>query len=142
MKLVPRKSFFDMDQLFPEWLHHGPSSGLMTPTTFAPKVDILEQDNQYRIVADLPGVKREDIHVHLDNGILTLEAKVEQEDREEKEGKVIRSERFTGSYLRRFDVGDDVSDSDIKAEFKDGVLTLTAPKKEPSERPATKIEIK
>jgi len=134
MSLVPRKSLFDIDRFFEDqW--PGLSESDMG-NFFAPRVDIKEADNHYEITAELPGVAKEDIHVHVKDGILTLEAEASQEDKEEKEGKVIRQERRYGKYLRSFNLGSDVHEEDIKATFKDGVLKLRAPKlvEKPAER--------
>jgi HSP20 family protein len=76
----------------------------------------------------MPGMKKEDIHITLENGVLRLEAETSQEDKEEKDGKVIRQERRYGKYMRSFDLGNNIHEEDINASFEDGVLTLTAPK--------------
>ena len=126
MSLIPRKSLFDIDRFFEDqW--PGLSESDMG-NFFAPRVDIKEAGDHYEITAELPGVAKEDIHVHVKDGILTLEAEASQEDKEEKEGKVIRQERRYGKYLRSFNLGSDVHEEDIKASFKDGVLKLQAPK--------------
>jgi HSP20 family protein len=127
MSLVPRNNLFDMDQFFNEFLAPGATRS-RAGTFFAPSVDIREVDDHYEITAELPGVKKEDIHVHVVDGVLTLEAETSQEDREEKEGKLIRQERRYGKFMRSFNLGSDVHEGDIKASFEDGVLTLQAPK--------------
>jgi HSP20 family protein len=91
-------------------------------------VDIKEAGDHYEITAELPGVAKEDVHVHVRDGVLTLEAETSQEDKEEKEGKIIRQERRYGRYMRSFNLGADIHEADIKASFKDGVLKLQAPK--------------
>ncbi len=127
MSLVPRSNFFDIDRFFGDsWPSAGAESEM--GTFFAPRVDIKELDGHYEITAELPGVAKEDIHVHVKDGILTLEAESTQEDKEEKEGKIIRQERRYGKFMRSFNLGGDVQEEDIKASFKDGVLTLNAPK--------------
>lgn len=127
MNLIPRKSFFDMDKFFDDFwsptLREEPASSF-----FAPRVDIKDSKDHYEITAELPGVKKEDVHVHIEDGILTLEAETTQEDKEEKEGKVIRQERRYGKFMRSFNVGGNVKEEDISANFKDGILTLKAPK--------------
>jgi len=110
-------------------------------TFFAPRVDIKEQGNHYEITAELPGVDKKDIHVHVKDGILTLEAESEQEDKEEKEGKIIRQERRYGKFMRSFNLGEDIKESDIKASFKDGVLKLEAPKIAAKEKERRRIEV-
>ena len=126
MALVPRRNMFDVDRFFDDFW--SPSSESEAGTFFAPRVDIREADGHYEITAELPGVDKDDIHVHVKDGILTLEAEATQEDKEEKEGKVIRQERRYGKFMRSFNLGSDVHEEDIKASFKDGVLKLEAPK--------------
>lgn len=126
MSLIPRSNLFDIDRFFNDsWPQAAESQ---TGTFFAPRVDIKDVDDHYEITAELPGVAKDDIHVHVKDGILTLEAETTQEDKEEKEGKVIRQERRYGKYMRSFNLGTDVEESDIKASFNDGVLKLQAPK--------------
>jgi HSP20 family protein len=126
MSLVPRNNLFDMDRFFNDSWPQAVES--QTGTFFAPRVDIKEAEDHYEITAELPGVAKEDIHVHVKDGILTLEAETTQEDKEEKEGKVIRQERRYGRFMRSFNLGADVHEADIKASFTDGILTLEAPK--------------
>jgi HSP20 family protein len=127
MSLIPRNSLFDLDRFFDNpWLPlHSDNPKL---TTFAPKVDVKDQGDSYRISAELPGVKKEDVHVLLEGGVLTLEAESKQENTEEKDGKIIRQERRYGKFIRSFDLGPNVHESDINARFEDGVLMLTVPK--------------
>ena len=126
MSLIPRSNLFDIDRFFNDsWPQMSRSD---TSTFFAPRVDIAEKDGHNEITAELPGVSKEDIHVHVRDGILTLEAETTQEDKEEEKGKLIRQERRYGKFMRSFNLGPDVQESDIKASFKDGVLTLEAPK--------------
>ena len=140
MALVPRRNMFDVDRFFDDFW--APSSESQAGTFFAPRVDIREADGHYEITAELPGVDRDDIHVHVKDGILTLEAETTQEDKEEKEGKVIRQERRYGKFMRSFNLGNDVHEADIKASFKDGVLKLEAPKlvERPPERRRIEIQ--
>jgi HSP20 family protein len=131
---------FDVDRFFDDFW--APSSESQAGTFFAPRVDIREADGHYEITAELPGVDRDDIHVHVKDGILTLEAEATQEDKEEKEGKLIRQERRYGKFMRSFNLGNDVHEADIKASFKDGVLKLEAPKliERPPERRRIEIQ--
>ena len=96
------------------------------------KTDIKEMDNGYQLIIDLPGFKKEEIHAALENGYLTISAaKGLDEDEQEKEsGRYIRRERYAGACERSFYVGDGISQEDIKAEFKHGILKLFVPKKE------------
>ena len=96
------------------------------------KTDIKEMDNGYQLIIDLPGFKKEEIHAALENGYLTISAaKGLDEDEQEKEsGHYIRRERYAGACERSFYVGGSISQEDIKAEFKHGILKLFVPKKE------------
>ncbi len=97
------------------------------------KTDVHEHDDMYEVDIDLPGFKKDEIHLDLENGYLTVGAS-KGVDREEKtkKGKLIRQERYAGSMQRSFYVGDGLSEEDIKARFEDGVLKLTVPKKAPA----------
>ena len=126
MSLIPRTNWFDIDRFFNDpWQRSGESQAA---TFFAPRVDIKEEGDYYEITAELPGVDKKDIHVHVKDGVLTLEAESTKEETEQDKGKIIRQERRYGKFMRNFNLGADVEDSDIKATFKDGVLTLQAPK--------------
>ena len=96
------------------------------------KTDIRETDEGYEIVIDLPGFKKEEVKASLEDGYLTLSAaKGLDKSEEKKEGHYIRKERYEGACQRSFYVGPDVTEEDIKAEFKHGILTLTIPKVQP-----------
>ena len=97
------------------------------------KTDVHEHEDQYEVDIDLPGFKKDEIHLDLENGYLTVGAS-KGLDREEKtkKGKLIRQERYAGSMQRSFYVGEGLTEEDIKARFEDGVLKLTVPKKAPA----------
>ena len=99
------------------------------------KTDVQENDNEYTLAMDLPGFKKEDVKVSLKDGYLTISAeKSHDSDNDEAEhGKYIRRERVYGSCSRSFYVGKDLTEEDIKGEFKHGILRLTIPKVQPKE---------
>lgn len=98
----------------------------------AMKTDVKETAQGYQLMIDLPGVKKEDIHAELKDGYLIVSATTAQNnDEQDSDGNYIRRERYTGSFSRSFYVGEDVTETDIKAKFADGVLNLEIPKKEP-----------
>lgn len=96
------------------------------------KTDIKEKGDSYILEMDLPGFKKDEIQVSLENGYLTVQAArgVDKDEQEKKTGRYIRQERYTGACERSFYVGDDLTQDDIKGEFHHGVLKLTIPKKE------------
>ena len=100
------------------------------------KTDVHETENSYEMNVDLPGFKKEDIHVDLKEGYLTVRAEKNLEKEETKEKKVIRSERYVGSMSRSFYVGD-VKPESVKCRYEDGVLTLEFPKAEQPKLPET-----
>ena len=96
------------------------------------KTDIQEHEDGYTLEMDLPGFKKDEIKVELNNGYMTISAAkgLDEDEKDKKSGKYIRRERYTGSCQRSFYVGEDVTEEDIKAEFKHGILKLFVPKKE------------
>lgn len=98
------------------------------------KTDVTEKDGNYEIAVDLPGFKKDEVAVSLENGYLTIETKKDLDKKEEdKKGNIIRQERYAGNMARSFYVGEDVKDSDISAKFEDGVLKITVPDTEKKE---------
>ena len=96
------------------------------------KTDIKETDDGYELAMDLPGFTKDDIQISLDHGYLVISAAkgVDQDEQNEETGKYIRRERYSGACQRSFYVGNGVSESDIRAEFKHGILMLYIPKAE------------
>lgn len=95
------------------------------------KTDIRETDEGYEVIMDLPGFKKDEIEVQLENGYLTVSAaKGLDKDEADKKGKYICRERYAGEMSRSFYVGEDILDNDIHARFENGILKLDVPKKE------------
>ncbi|MCR5824760.1 MAG: Hsp20/alpha crystallin family protein [Lachnospiraceae bacterium] len=97
------------------------------------RTDVKELDDAYELEMDLPGFTKEEIQISLDDGYMTVNAVkgLDQDEKEKKSGKYIRRERYVGSCSRSFYVGENITEEDIKAEFKHGILKLTIPKKDP-----------
>ena len=112
--------------------------GKQTPAIM--KTDVLEHEDHYEVNIDLPGFKKEEISLELDNGNLTVSTSrnVNEEEKNE-EGKVIRQERYMGAMQRSFYVGEYITEEDIKARFEDGVLKLSVPKKDAPKPPEKKV---
>lgn len=132
----------DFDRLF---------QGFMSPMRWVeeargedlfPAMDVKERDGEYVVVADIPGAKKEDIDVTLENGILTISAETKSET-EEKEGeRVLRRERRYGKYVRSLRLGDQIDEKNVKANYKDGVLELILPKAEEVKPKKIAVDVK
>ena len=105
------------------------------------RTDIQDKGDSYLLESDLPGFKKEDIHVDMNDGTMTITAERHSDHEEkDKKGNYLRCERSYGSYQRSFDLSG-IDESGIKAEYADGVLKLTLPKKSPETPAARRIEI-
>ena len=93
------------------------------------KTDVRETDNSYELDIDLPGFKKEDVSLKLDSGYLTISAS--KDEKEKKDGKYIRRERYEGQCSRSFYVGESVQAKDVNAKFEDGILKISVPKAAP-----------
>lgn len=133
------KDIFDIDSLFDEFFNDS-----LIPAWFIGdnrmRVDVRENEKEYIIEADLPGVDKENINIEFDNDRLTISVERNEELNVEKEN-YIRRERRSGSFSRSFYV-ENVIEDQISAEFKNGVLTIILPKKEQGKRKRNRIEIK
>ena len=139
MMLMPRRNDFDLfDNFFDDdMFFNSKKNNLM-------KTDIKETKNSYIIDMDLPGYDKDNINLSLEDGYLKINAKVEKEDNGDSDEKYVRRERFVGECSRSFYVGDNIVEEDIDAEFKNGILKVTIPKKEQIEnkKEVKQIEIK
>ena len=103
------------------------------------KTDVHEHEDHYVVDMDLPGFKKDDINLTLENGTLTVTAtKGMTEEEKNEKGKLIRQERFAGTMQRSFYVGDVLTENDISAKFENGVLSLNIPKKDERKLPEKK----
>ncbi|MBP5262158.1 MAG: Hsp20/alpha crystallin family protein [Clostridiales bacterium] len=101
------------------------------------KTDVHETETDYEMEMDLPGFKKDQISVKLENGYMTISASKDHDtEKKDHHGKIIRQERYSGAMQRSFYVGDNVKTEDVKAKFEDGVLKLCIPKKELQTLPA------
>lgn len=104
-----------------------PLHGENLPNNF--KVDIKDSENAYTFQAELPGVRKEDLHITVDGSTVTIAAEIKQHDEQTKDEKVVRSERYFGSVSRSFQLPVDVNQDTASANYENGVLKLTLPKK-------------
>ena len=128
--------FDDFDRSFfrgfpqPDRALYGKNAGRMM------KTDVKETDEGYELDVELPGFKKDEIKLELNNGYLTLTAAKNLE--KESKGKLIRKERYSGTMQRSFYVGGSITEEDIKAKYENGVLSLTVPKKDARKVPEKK----
>jgi len=141
MRLTRWEPLREMDEMFKgftPWFGRIPATRpIEAPYDFLPPADIVEHEKEYLVKIDLPEVKKEDVKVCFDEGVLTIkgERKVEKETKDET---VHRTERFYGSFERSFVLPEDVDAKLIKAEAKEGVLTVHLPKTSmPKAKPTT-----
>jgi HSP20 family protein len=157
MSLIPRKQvnpiwrspFYEMDKLHKEinrlfdfgYPGHSGSDVSLLDGVWAPAVDVVEKKDSIVVKADLPGLTKEDISVSIENNILTIsgEKKLEQEH---KDGDVVRSERYYGSFNRAFTLPSTVDPNKVNAKFESGVLELTLTKKEEAKPRQIRIDVK
>ena len=100
------------------------------------KTDVRELDGSYELDVDLPGFKKDEVTVDLQDGYLTISAaKALDKDESDQKGKFLRQERYSGSMSRSFYVGDDVESTDICAKYEDGILKISVPKTAHKELP-------
>ena len=124
MMMIPRRNDFDLiGEMFrdPFFTEH---------ETRVMKADIREKKDKYLIDIDLPGYNKDNVKISVDDGYLTVQATIDSNHEEKENGRFVRRERYTGSCSRSFYVGENVTESEIKAKFKNGTLTIEVPKKE------------
>lgn len=148
MNRIARDTFFDLDHFFnsfgPTAARRPANCSAATDTNqeriYTPRVDIAESDQHYQLVAELPGISKDNINITVDESLLKIEASNEP-DKEQSTDKVLRSERRFGKFVRSFNLGKDIDLAEINASFKDGLLILTVPKAKEQQPVVQKIEI-
>ncbi len=120
MMLVPRRKNWD---LFDDFFEDFP-----VVESKCMKTDIKEHDDNYELIVDLPGFSKDNINISIENGYLEISAKTTSDKEENEKGKYLRRERFEGEYKRSFYVGDNITEDEIKASFKNGILKINVPK--------------
>jgi HSP20 family protein len=139
------RRYSDLEDMFNDFL--GVSSMLplkiieRDSDIFAPDLDLIEYKNNYVVKVDLPGLKKEDIDISLSKGMLIIKGEKKQE-REENNEQYYRQERAYGAFCESLSLPGDVKESEITADFKDGVLCIVIPKEQKSEEQVQKIALK
>ena len=112
----------------------------MTTADWTPPVDISETTAEFVIQVEIPEVKKEDVRVTLENGVLTVRG-MRRQEAEEKGRKYHRVERSYGSFVRSFSLPNEVNDAQVQADFKDGILTLHLPKSEKAKPKSIEVKV-
>ena len=138
-------SFDEFDNFFDDFLsRRWPRLlDLNFPTGFDrgfPKIDIIDHDNEIEVHAALPGIKKEDLDVTINNQTITIRTSTKEEKKEEEKGKYFRREITRGEFQRTVSLPDNVDDANAKASFKDGILKVTIPKTEKTKRKTIAIK--
>ena len=123
----------EMDSMFDEFFDRKPFHRELAEFDWYPQVDVSENEKEIKVKADLPGMKQEDIDINIDANVLTIKGERKKEE-ETKEENYHRSERSYGSFQRLFTLPPNLDTDNAKATFKQGVLTLTIPKFEKTEK--------
>ncbi len=128
MMLVPRRNYDLFDDIFDDPFFRGNENKLM-------KTDIKENEDSFELIIDLPGFDKNNIKMTINDGYLTINAKnVNNHDEKDKHGKYVRRERYFGECSRSFYVGKNVTEEEVKASYKDGVLKVELPKDDPNKK--------
>ena len=107
-----------------------PLHGDPLPSPGQIKMDVKENDSAYTVLAEIPGVTKEDIQVSIEGNMVTVRSEVKQQDSQTRDDKLLRSERYFGAVSRGISLPQDIDQSQAKAKYDNGVLTLTLPKKQ------------
>lgn len=120
----------DLDRAFDGFFRPMRSIEEAANENLIPAIDVVERDNDFVVRTDLPGVKKEDINITMENGVLTIAAEYTNEHEQKDGARLIRQERRYGRYARSLRLGTQINEKGVKANYKDGVLELILPKAE------------
>jgi HSP20 family protein len=147
MKLAKWDPFHEVDELLDrysrpfDWPFRGRRDVSVRDADWAPRVDISETDDNFCIKAEVPGIKREDVKINIEDHVLSIHGENKQVKEEEGE-QFHRVERYYGSFRRSFTLPENVDEEKIEANFKDGLLTLTIPKTEAAKPKSIEVKVK
>ena len=132
--IIAEKGF---DKIFNEF-----TKNVEFPFKRFPRVDVIDDDKTIRLIAELPGVKKEDMKILLENGFLTLSGEKKNEFQANEENNVFRNERLFGKFERKFELPKDINPDEIKAKFENGLLKISIAKLIPEKPKERIIEVK
>ncbi len=123
--------FQDLDQMMSEIFNQTPTDPCTAETCWSPRIDVSEENDSFVIIADLPGMEKEDISIAVQDDILTISGEQKVELSDEQRRQIRRRERLKGKFSRSMSFPDEINSEGITASFNNGVLTINAPKTEP-----------
>ena len=139
MSLVPWNPFRDVDNIGREMSHFFDFPSKLFGGS-SPRVDVYQTENEVIVKAEIPGVSKKDLNLYIDENSIRLSGQTRKEN-ELKDENVYRAERYYGSFSRTIPLPAEVKSEEAKAEYKDGILSITVPKVEPSKARGRKIDI-
>ena len=132
VKWMPKRNMFnifdEVEQMMPQALDHSLENGSSRPC-YSPLMNVSETESAYLILMDLPGVKKKDVDVNLNNGIITVLGERKTSEKSDENNHIWYETNY-GTFSRSFELASDIVEDKIKANFKDGVLNITIPKAE------------
>ncbi len=142
IKFEPLREFENFNDRIQKFFNGFPSFGLDMDSSFSPRIDISENDKNIFIEAEIPGVKKGDINISLQDNILTIKGEKKSVNEDKKDKSYFRSERSYGSFTRSFTLPAEVNPDKVEAKFEDGILNVTLAKIHPHQKNEKMIEIK
>ena len=132
--------FGDVDNVV-NGLFRAPMASSLNSAIRLPAIDINETEGAYLVKAELPGMRKQDLDITIDNGVVTINAEHVEKADEKSDGRLIRRERSYGKFTRLLHLGEDVDEEKVTANYQDGILSLTLPKAEKAQSRQVKIAI-
>lgn len=132
----------EINKMFDSFFRGGTvDDGTLAPPVWSPAVDVAEQENEYRVKIELPGVSKDDVKITMQDNVLTIRGEKKQE-KESKEPNYHRIERSYGAFQRSFTLPTTVKSDRIEATYKDGILSITLPKAEEARPKQIEVKVK
>ncbi len=140
-RVVPWSVLGDFDEFFDGVFRGRGMPEAVAGQAIRPAVDVRETDNEYQVKVDLPGIKKDDMDIVIQDGVLTINAETQEKSQDVESGRLIRQERRYGKYIRSLRLGADVNEDLVRAEYRDGILSLCIPKAEEVKPKRVQVEI-
>lgn len=131
VNLVRREPSSLLDEFFDDFFNRAgiPARAVGLPTVARARMDVIDKGDRFEVLVDLPGVKKEDIHVTIEGARVSIDAEAKSERQRSEGERVLHAERFAASYARSFELPAEVTEEGAEAKYEDGVLKLALPKR-------------